>query len=56
MDEIKIMLRSIEISNIPRFLDFDVPLFNGIVRDLFPKIELQKQEYPIIINAIKEEF
>jgi dynein heavy chain len=31
----------------------DLPLFNAIVKDLFPGVELQEAEYDMLIAAVK---
>lgn len=49
-----ICLRAIKDANVPKFLQDDLKLFNGIVSDLFPNIKEAPVDYGILEEAIRK--
>ena len=35
-----VLIRAMRDSNVPKFLSHDIPLFNAIVQDLFPGLDI----------------
>uniref|UniRef100_A0A8C3EQF5 Dynein axonemal heavy chain 1 n=1 Tax=Corvus moneduloides TaxID=1196302 RepID=A0A8C3EQF5_CORMO len=57
MDEVNVLLiclRAIRDANVPKFLQDDLKLFNGIVSDLFPNIRETPVDYGILEEAIRK--
>lgn len=46
-------MRAIRDVNVPKFLQDDLKLFNGIVSDLFPKIREETIDYGILEESIR---
>ncbi len=50
-----ILMRAMRDMNIPKFVFEDVPLFEGLVKDLFPKIEIKADLYGKMKEKIEQE-
>lgn len=55
MSDEEILLVSMKDMNIAKLTSIDLPLFNGILSDLFPGIETQPIDYSTLEAAIKQE-
>jgi dynein heavy chain len=47
-----LIVRAICDCNLPRFVSADIPLFNGIVKDLFPSVEMRANERELLVSAL----
>jgi len=45
LEENVTLIRALRDSNAPKFLSFDLPLFNGIITDLYPEVTIPNVDY-----------
>ena len=53
--EERLTVESIKACNEPKFVSEDLPLFHGIVQDLFPSIDQQPSERPTLVSALQQQ-
>ena len=54
-DEMVLLLRALQDVNIPKFLEMDLPLFGGIISDLFPGKLRPELNYGALMRTMKEQ-
>ena len=52
-DENLLLIRAMRDSNVPKFLEVDLPLFYGIMKDLFPGVDVPYVDYGVLQTAIE---
>ncbi|XP_078467787.1 dynein axonemal heavy chain 10-like [Lampetra planeri] len=54
LSEDVVLMRALRDMNLPKFVFEDVPLFLGLISDLFPGLECQRVSYPSFVKAVEE--
>ena len=53
-DESTILMRALRDMNMPKFIYADVPLFRGLIADLFPGLDCPRVRYPSFNDAVEQ--
>jgi len=53
LDESTILMRALRDMNMPKFVYADVPLFRGLIGDLFPGLDCPRVRYPDFNDAVE---
>ena len=54
MSEELVLMRALRDMNMPKFIFDDVPLFQGLISDLFPGLDCPRVRYPKLNTAVEE--
>ncbi|XP_028292993.1 dynein heavy chain 10, axonemal [Gouania willdenowi] len=54
LSEDVVLMRALRDMNLPKFVFEDVPLFLGLISDLFPKLECPRVRYPHFNDAVEQ--
>merc|ERR1719181_2603798 len=49
------LIRALRDSNVPKFLSFDLPLFAGIISDLYPDVKIPTVDYGSLMSEIQNQ-
>ena len=52
-DEDELLIRAMRDSNVPKFMEHDLPLFAGIIADLFPGIDVPSVDHGALLRSIE---
>lgn len=52
--EAVVLMRVLRDMNFPKFVFDDVPLFLGLIKDLFPGVECPRIAYPDLVKVVEE--
>jgi dynein heavy chain len=50
-----LLIRAMRDSNVPKFLEMDLPLFQGIINDLFPGVDVPYIDYGLLQEAVENQ-
>lgn len=54
-NETQVLMQSIKNMNLPKFISEDIPLFNSLMTDLFPNIDMTDDDDTDFIKAVEKE-